>query len=106
MQSSLVHRSLRCLLVTVLAVWGMSAWGDCACFCVDGEQRTLCTEVGEAQDGANLCANNGGAACPQTFDSSTADTYDAPEGAQNCRDVQVYDAIRGEYVSAKACNVL
>jgi hypothetical protein len=95
------------MLVTFLMMIGSSAWSDCACFCVDGELQTMCTTVDGAQDNPGLCPITESAGCPQSNSDATSASYEAPEGdAINCRDVRVYDAIRGEYVSARACDVI
>ena len=102
-----MQNSLKYLLVAALMLIGSSAWCECACFCVDGELVTMCTNVGEAQDNPNLCPSSGSASCPQETGSSDSASYEAPSSdATNCRNVRVYDAIRGEYVTAKACNVI
>ncbi len=102
-----LNSPLKYMLVAILMMFGSAAWSDCACFCVDGELATMCTEVGEAQDNPNLCPNSGSASCPQEPDLGSASSFDAPsEGAVDCRSVRIYDAVRGEYVTAKACNVI
>ena len=102
-----MRSALKYMLVAVLMMAGSSAWSDCACFCVDGELATMCTEVGEAQESPNLCPNNGSASCPQEPEVSSSATFEAPsDGAVDCRTSRVYDAIRGEYVTVKACNVI
>jgi hypothetical protein len=102
-----MQNSLKYMLVAALMMIGSSAWSDCACFCVDGELTTMCTQAGEAQDSPNLCPNNGSASCPQAPEAGASASYEAPsDDAVNCRSVRVYDAIRGEYVTAKACNVI
>ena len=102
-----MQTSLKYMLAALFLVMGSSAWSDCACFCVDGELATMCTEVGEAQDSPNLCPNSGSASCPQEPEMSTSSALEAPsEGAVDCRNIRVYDAIRAEYVTAKACNVI
>ena len=102
-----MQSSLKYMLVALLMLVGSSAWSDCACFCVDGELATMCTDVAEAQDSPSLCPTNGTASCPQEAEASTSASYDAPaDGAVNCRNIRVYDAIRGEYVTTKACNVI
>jgi hypothetical protein len=99
--------SLKYMLVAVLMMVGSSAWSECACFCVDGELVTMCTEVGEAQNNPNLCPNNGSASCPQAPEVNSSAIFEAPsDGAVDCRNIRVYDAIRGHYVTAKACNVI
>jgi hypothetical protein len=90
----------------MLLMIGSSAWSDCACFCVGGELQTMCTTIDGAQDNPVLCPTIG-YNCPQEAESSASSTYTAPESeAVNCRDVRVYDAIRGEYVTARACDVI
>lgn len=86
---------------------GSSAWSDCACFCVAGELKTLCTTVDEAQGNPRLCPPADSASCPQDDGASSNASYESPDGdAVNCRNVRVYDAVRGEYVDAKACDVI
>ena len=98
---------LKYMLVAFLLTVGASAWSDCACFCVEGELATMCTEIGEAQDNPNLCPNNGIASCPQEAEVGSSAVFEAPsDGAVDCRNIRVYDTIRGEYVTAKACNVI
>ena len=102
-----MQTSLKYMLTAFLLTVGASAWSDCACFCVDGELATMCTDVGEAQDNPNLCPNNGSASCPQETGAGASAAFEAPSaGAVDCRNIRVYDAIRGEYVTAKACNVI
>ena len=102
-----MQNSLKYLLAVGLMAFGSTAWSDCACFCVEGELTTMCTAVEEAQDSPNLCPDTGSAICPSEIGGSDATSYDAPEAdATNCRTVRVYDAIRGQYVDAKACDVI
>lgn len=104
---SMVNKPMRFMLVAMLMGFGASAWSDCACFCVEGELTTMCTDASQAQDSPNLCPPSSSASCPQSFSTDGASSYEAPnEHAENCRDVKVYDAVRGEYVTAKACNVI
>ena len=101
-----MQNSLKYMLVAVLMLVGSSAWSDCACFCVDGELATMCTDLADAQDNPNLCPQTG-SSCPQEPEISSSSSYEAPsDSAVDCRSVRVYDAIRGEYVTAKACNVI
>jgi hypothetical protein len=102
-----MQSSLKYMLVAVLMLVGSSAWSDCACFCVDGELATMCTEVGEAQDNPSLCPDAASASCPQEPEISSSASFEAPtDGAIDCRSIRVYDAIRGHYVTTKACNVI
>lgn len=102
-----MQTSLKFVFVAVLWLIGAAAWSDCACFCVEGSLKTLCTDASEAQSGANLCPASDSAGCPPPHSADTGSTYEAPNSAAtNCRDVRVYDAIRGTYVTAKACDVI
>jgi len=102
-----MHTSLKYMLATILMVVGSTAWSDCACFCVGGELETMCTTVDGAQDSSNLCPISDTATCPQGGTEAASASYEAPDSdAIDCRDVRVYDAIRGEYVNAKACDVI
>lgn len=95
------------MLAAALMLIGSAAWSDCACFCVGGQLKTMCTAVGEAQNSPNLCPATESASCPIDDSAAAGASYDSPDSdAVNCRDVQVFDAIRGEYVSAKACDVI
>lgn len=102
-----MQTSLKFVLVTVLWLFGATAWSECACFCIEGSLKTACTDASEAQSGANLCPASDSASCPPPDSADSSNAYEAPNGAAtNCRDVQVYDAIRGSYVTAKACDVI
>ncbi len=95
------------LAALLLSLVSSASWSDCACFCVAGELATLCTGVGEAQDNPNLCPDPADASCPQDSGGSTAQSFETPaDGAIDCRSVRVYDAVRGEYVTTRACDVI
>ena len=104
-------RAFASLLKTLLVVAAMClatpVWGDCGCFCVDGERRTLCSGIGEAGDNPSLCPPLESGACPMDPDAGTGTSYEAPVlNAVNCRDVRVYDPSHGQYVSVRACDVI
>lgn len=105
-----MHKPLKYILLsslTLIGSWlvGSSAWSNCACFCMEGQLTTLCTAVGEAQNSPDLCPAHG--SCPSEAGTADSAGYAPPDdNAVNCRDVRVYDAIRGEYVTAKACDVI
>ncbi len=84
-----------------------TAAADCACFCVDGELKTMCTTVEAAQDNPALCSAYSAMSCPEEPGDAPTASYEAPEaGATNCRDLRVFDALRGVFTSIKACDVL
>ena len=47
---------LKSIVTSLIFILGSAAWADddsdnmCACFCVDGSLKTLCTDVEDAQD--------------------------------------------------------
>ena len=95
------------LVFGALMMFAGPASAECACFCVDGELKTMCTSVGEAQENPAMCGVYSHMACPEEPGDSASASYDAPEeGATNCRDLRVYDALRGVFTSVKACDVL
>ena len=88
--------------------WGLprAVLADCACFCVDGAAKTLCTAVEEAQASADACGARASQVCPVNLDPLEPQAYPAPaDGAVNCRDVQVFDGAAGQHTSLKVCDV-
>lgn len=111
-QSTGTHRSLlkvlsfkAALAAGILSLSPLAA-AECACFCADGELKTMCTTVAEAQANPAVCPVYAASSCPLSSAAAGSNRYDAPaEGATNCRDVQVWDSVRGRYVDVKACDV-
>ena len=94
------------MLVSTM-LFSSPAAAECACFCVDGDLQTMCTTVEEAQAEPALCSAYSQNQCPSAPGGGASATYDAPEnGATNCRDIRVYDALRGVFNTVKACDVL
>lgn len=94
-------------LLGAVALLSSSASAECGCLCVNGTMKTLCTTVEEAQANPTLCDLSSPIACPTEFDGPAGATYDSPQdGADNCRDLRIYDPARGDFVSVKACDVL
>ena len=87
------------------------ASADCACICVEGEAKTLCDALGDAQANPSACqADTGNSNCP-AIENPGSTPVDPPEGAegaavQNCRSVRVWDpATRGYTSSANICDL-
>jgi hypothetical protein len=98
---------MKSLVTLILIVAGSSAWADCACFCVDGELRTMCSTVEEAQGNPTLCATYQGVACPVDSDQGDSVSYDSPkDGAVDCRNERVWDSLEGAFTDVKVCDVL
>lgn len=105
-RSSLGLLSLKAALVSGLLSVAPLAAADCACFCANGELKTLCTTVEEAQANPALCPVYAASSCPLSSADAGGASYEAPaKGATNCRDLQVWDSVRGRYVDVKACDV-
>ena len=98
---------LKSIVVGVFLLLGSAAWSDCACFCVDGNLKTLCSTVEEAQENPAVCPLAESSVCPTSSDAASGWTYESEdEGAVNCRDVRVWDADDGVFHDVKACDVL
>ena len=94
------------LAVLLIAV-GSSAWAECACFCAQGELRTMCQPVRAAQDNPTMCGSYSSVACPLESEQGKSVTYEAPEeGAVECRSMRVWDGLQGAYADVRVCNVL
>jgi hypothetical protein len=94
------------MLISMM-MFSASASAECACFCVNGDLQTLCTTVDEAQDEPTLCSAYSQKLCPSEPGESASASYNAPaEGATNCRDIRVFDALSGVFKTVKACDVL
>ena len=80
-------------------------WADCACFCADGKQVTMCNTVEEAQANTNECFVSEDLICPTATHAAPGSSYEAPEtDATNCRDISVWKGNTFEVV--QACDVV
>ena len=97
-------------LLAAAAVWicAAVAWADCACFCVDGQARTLCSSIAEAQANPTFCGAEQMAGCPLDDAKDDGDAIlQAPgEGAVHCRVERVWTAAATGYTHVKVCDVL
>ena len=95
------------LVFSALMLFSANAAAECACFCVSGELKTMCTTVEEAQENPVLCSAYSRMDCPEEPGERPSASYEAPEeDATNCRDLRIFDALRGVFTSVKACDVL
>jgi hypothetical protein len=95
------------LIFSFSMFFSAQASAECACFCVNGDLKTMCSAVDEAQGNPALCSDYANRACPSEPGSRESASYDAPvEGATNCRDIRVFDPSRGVFTDVKACDVL
>ena len=100
---------MRLVLKTLLASWllvlGSYSWADCACFCADGKEMTMCSTIEEAQANTNKCFVGETSVCPTLTGDVSTSSYEAPgDDATNCRDVTVWES--NTFTIVKACNVL
>ena len=88
------------------AATGVSA--NCACQCIEGVARTLCTTLDEAQANPSACGTGEQkVACeiapPAT---ETPQRYDPPHGAVDCRGARLWDPRSNSYaVVARVCDL-
>jgi len=95
------------LLLGTLALASNDTSAACACFCVNGDLKTMCSSVEEAQANPTLCDATTPVRCPTEIGAEQGATYDPPhEAAGNCRDVRVFDPGQGGFTTVKACDVL
>jgi hypothetical protein len=97
-----------CLVGVAFMCAGGVASANCACQCIEGVARTLCTTVAEAQANPNACG--GGAqkvACDVAPPSTEASLrYEPPLGATDCRGARLWDPHTHSYtVVAKVCDL-
>ena len=94
---------MKFLAASVLFLAGSLAWADCACFCADGKQTTMCNTVEEAQANTNVCFVSDDI-CPTSSHEGSTTSYEAPAAdATNCRDVSIWQGNTFQVV--KACDV-
>lgn len=83
-------------------------YGACACMCVDGKSRTVCTTETEAAGTAALCTHHDADACPTPTGATASQPLDAPsEQAENCRTARAYDRRTGSFAhDINVCDVV
>lgn len=105
-----------------LACVAGASWANCACQCVEGVARTLCTTLDEARANPNACgtgelvAGDRGVgeqvgeqkvACEIAPPSAEpVQRYEPPQGAVDCRGARLWDPHSNSYaVVAKVCDL-
>jgi hypothetical protein len=97
-----------CLVGLAFVCVGGVASANCACQCIEGVARTLCTTVDEAKANPNAC---GGVARKVACDVAppSADApqrYEPPQGATDCRGARLWDPHTHAYTMvAKVCDL-
>lgn len=98
---------IKVLLALGLAVAAGPSQADCACLCVDGSYRTVCTAPEAVRGAGNVCQAKASMGCTVTADAVQQEVYPAPvEGVNNCRAARVFDAAADEHIVARICDVL
>jgi hypothetical protein len=96
---------MKSLVASVLILMGSLSWADCACFCADGAQTTMCNTIEEAQANTNECFASQDIVCPTSTYEGSETSYEIPAAdATNCRDVSIWKNNGFELV--KACDVV
>lgn len=102
-----VMNAKKILLALSLATAAGSGAADCACLCVDGSYQTVCTAPEAVRAAGNVCQAQASKGCSVAADALEQEVYPAPqEGVDNCRAARVFDAVAGEHIVARVCDVL
>lgn len=93
-------------MVLIGMLGGPSASADCACQCVEGAARTVCSSLEEARKNPNRCGVGPTQVnCPLPPPPTEAPIqYAPPDGASACRSARLWDPHSTAYsVHAKLC---
>jgi len=102
-----MRAAMQVLLAMGLAVAAGPGQADCACLCVDGSYRTVCTVPEDVRGAGNVCQAQASMGCSVSADALQQEVYPAPvEGVNNCRAARVFDAAADEHIVARICDVL
>jgi hypothetical protein len=96
------------LIAGALACSGTAASANCACQCIEGVARTLCTTLDEAQANPSKCgAAEQKVACDAAPSATgTPQRYEPPRGAVDCRGARLWDPQTNGYTFvAKVCDL-
>ncbi len=103
-----MSKGLVWLFVGALACGGGWASANCACQCIEGVARTLCTTLDEAQANPNTCGGGEQKVTCAVAPTSTEapQRYEPPHGAVDCRGARLWDPHTNSYgVVAKVCDL-
>lgn len=91
------------ILVALSASLGASAHATCACQCIEGAPRTLCTTVEEAARNPALCGRNP-PVCEGVAPPEHIERFEPPPGAIDCRAARLWDPGSDAYaIAARVC---
>ena len=85
------------------------AFGTCACRCVEGLARTVCTTLDEAAQDPVLCAPQAQRGdCPAPPAGFEPQQFSPPSpGARDCREARLWDPESGGYTTTtKVCDTV
>lgn len=103
-----MSRGLSCLIGVAFACVAGVVSANCACECIEGVARTLCTTLDEAQANPSACGEGiQKVACePAPPSTETLQRYEPPHGAVDCRGARLWDPRSNSYaVVAKVCDL-
>jgi hypothetical protein len=86
-----------------------NAFGTCACRCVEGLARTVCTTLDEAAQNPVLCAPSSmRGECPAAPPGFEPQQFAPPvPGARDCREARLWDPETGGYTTTtKVCDTV
>ena len=84
------------------------ASANCACQCIEGVARTLCTTLDEAQANPSACGSGEQKVACETAPPviEPVQRYQPPQGAVDCRGARLWDPRTNSYaVVAKVCDL-
>jgi len=86
-----------------------TAFGTCACRCVEGLARTVCTTLDEAAQNPTMCApatHRGD--CPAPPEGFEPQQFTPPlPGARDCREARLWDPDTGAYTTTtRVCDTV
>lgn len=94
------------VLAAGLSLWSLPVQADCACLCLEGTFRPVCTSPQALGGNLGICQALTGQGCSSPPPAHPPAAYDPPlDEAQNCRDAQLHDAATDAFVVAKVCDV-
>jgi len=97
------------LCVALASLMSIEASAICACQCIEGVPRTLCTTIEEAADNPDRCgARSHRGECPPAPPGFEPGLFEPPApGARDCREARLLDPATGSYsTTARVCDTV
>lgn len=94
-------------VITSLILWTPSAQAECACVCLEGNERTVCDEQSEASAHQNMCVDGAWQTdCPSTVgEIDPTIEISTPSDTVNCVRARVWDPLAEAYREVNVCDL-